>query len=171
MLPRPFLPPGSQGLEPLPPAPEYGGCGPSFDCCRRRWPGPRARLRITQAPGERVCSHTPEAGVPRASHTGLPKPASRSAARTHAGLPFHPCLSEQLAGPRGIWGRRMDQGLGAPADLQPPSPALVLLLACPGRRLLGTFHLCEAGQGPVSQGQSHEALRWMPGPATEQPCR
>lgn len=56
-------------------------------------------------------------------------------------------------------------GSGGLADLHPSGPTPVLLLACPGRRLLGTFRLCEARRDLVSRGQSHRALRWMPGPA------
>ena len=77
------------------------------DCCRRWWLGPRARLRITQGPGEAgLLPHTPEAGVPPASHAGLPKLSSLSGTRMHAGLLFHPqaSLREQLAGPTGASG-------------------------------------------------------------------
>lgn len=96
---RPFLPRGSRGSERPSPAPERGGCSRAFDCCRRRWPGPRARLRITQAPGKRGCPHALRGRCSPASHAGLPKPASRSAARTHAGLHSTPASPSSWQAP------------------------------------------------------------------------
>lgn len=145
------------------------------DCCRRWWLGPRARLRITQGPGEAgLLPHTPEAGVPPASHAGLPKLSSLSAACTHAGLLFHPRapLREQLAGPPGAsGGGEWDWVSRCWLTCSPWAPHSCGRMRALGPRLLGTFHLRETRQALVSQEQSHQPFAGRLALQTEQPYR
>lgn len=140
--------------------------GHCSDCCRRRWLGPRARPRITQGLGkEGLLPHTPEAGVPPASHAGLPKRPPCPAARPHAGLLLYPWASlsgSSWQGHQGHLGVGRGVGAGSPVgpgpDASPP--------ACGhGPEASGRFHLCETRPDRVSWGRSHEALCWTPGPA------
>lgn len=114
---------------------------------------PPSPPRGSGAPAEGLPPHTPEAGVPQASHTGLPKLSSRYAAGTHGRrLAMSSCVPppqpEQLARPLG--GPRVGRGSagpGCPAALGPPtSPACV----SPVVDVLGTL-LVEHGQALVSQ--------------------
>lgn len=138
---RAFPSPRLPGLEPPSPAPERGGCGRAFDCRQRRWPAPRARLRITLAPGTRVCPHTLRGRCSRASHAAC---QSQPPAAKHTLTQACHSIPSSWQAPRASGGAGWARAWGTcrPAA---PGPHAVLLLACPGRRLLGTFHLCEAG--------------------------
>lgn len=144
-------------------------CSSVWDCSRRRWPGPRARLRITRGRGKRVCSHTPQRQVFRKLPT-QPCQNRPPLCGTHARSPaISSGASPGAAGraPGGLGGRRWGRRPEARADLQPLGPVLLLLLVCPVPGLLGTFHLRETRRDLVSQGQSHEAPCWMSGPVRE----
>ena len=95
-----------------------------------------------------------EAGVPKASHTGLPRSSSRYAAHTHAGVLFHlrglSLSGSSWQGHRGICGWPMGRSLEALADPPPWGPVLLLLPMCPVVDFLGTF-LVEGRQDLVSQ--------------------
>lgn len=127
-------------------AAEGGGGGPGHVRGSLRAPGKQG------APTEGLPPIL-EAGVLQVSHTGLPRSSSRYAARTHAGVLFHPRgLSLGAAGRAagGICGWPVGWSLEALADPRPWGPMLLLLLVCPVVDFLGTF-LVEDGQDPVSQ--------------------
>ena len=112
-----------------------------------------------------------EAGVPKASHTGLPRSSSRYAAHTRAGVLFHlrglSLSGSSWLGHRGICGWPMGRSLEALADLTPWGPALLLLQVRPVVDFSG--HLLGGGQAGSGftahlEGQIHAVLCWMPGP-------